>query len=137
MNYLVGIMWVGGPLLVAESSISQELMGGVSLIAIVAGVAAAIFTAKTRAQRDSYRSQVDLANQAADAWKTERDAEVAKAERLALELRTEAQARIAAEARTDIRKIEQQIATNHKDALALFAGIKEVLTEIAANTRER
>lgn len=131
-----GFASLAGALIVASGSVSQEIMGGSALIAILGGIGAAIFTAKTGAERNALRGQVDLQKQAADAWKTERDAEVVKAERLAAELRSEAQARIAAEARTDIRKVESQIAANHADALVLFSGIKDILAQVESNTRK-
>ena len=141
MTYFAGYTWIVGAWLIAASSVSSELLSGAALVAIVGGVAAAIFTAKTHAEKAALLTQVELERGAAEAWKIERDAEVAKADRLAQDLRTEAAARVAAEARTDITRLEQQVVDNHKqtlqnhsDVVQLVGGLRMVLEEIAKNT---
>lgn len=141
MEQFFALTWVFGAAIIASQALSQELTGGVALVAIVSGCAAAIFTAKTRAERNALMTEVGVQRGAAEAWKTERDAEMARAERLALDLRNESAARIVAEARTDITRIEKQAVennaqalSNHHDVLTLVAGLQSLLEQIAQNT---
>ena len=141
MTYVFGYIWIVGAWFVAASTASDRFVSAASLIAIVGGVAAAIFTAKTRTERNALLTQVEIEKGAAEAWKTERDAEVAKAERLAHDLRSEAAARIAAESRTDITRIEKQVVDNHAQMLEnhghviqLVSGLQHLLEQIVENT---
>jgi hypothetical protein len=99
---------------------SRILVGGVALIAVVGGIVAAIYATKRKAE-------LEAANGAAAAWKEERDAEKAKADRLDLALRDEIAARQQAESRTDIRRIEKLCADNHSDVLKILKGLEDAL----------
>lgn len=141
-GWIGGFTWIGASTLIAANSLSENLVSAVSLIAVAGGVAAAVFTAKTRTERNVLATQLSAAEGAAEAWKLERDAEVAKAERLAADLRAESAARVAAEARTDITRIEQQVVDNHKqmlknhsDVIAMVGGLERILEQVAINTK--
>lgn len=91
---------------------------GALLIAIATGVTAAFYGSKSKAERQRLLDALTAAQASGDAWKQELDAQKERADRLAEDLErsiTQTAAlkfqRDEALARTDITRIEEQIAT--------------------------
>lgn len=132
-------VFVGG--IVAATGVQGEVVTGGALIAIVAGIAAAVVNARTRARLEDAYGQIkaaqdtaDLAHAASESWKSEYQAGVVRAERLARDLLAETAARNAAEARTDITRLEEQTAENQAAVIHMLGSIQQVLEVIAEHT---
>jgi predicted secreted Zn-dependent protease len=102
-------------------------IGGV--IALVSGAAGAIYTTRNR-------TELKATQGASVAWREERDAAVAHAERLEKELRDESRRRSTAEARTDISALTAQIALNHRDIIAVLDQIAKAMMSFTGQTAE-
>jgi len=129
MGGLIGAFSAGCSLIFAAQiggAASSILYGTVAAMAIIAGIVSAVYGARTK-------TALEAAKDAASAWKEERDAEVAKAERLTEQLRTESANRKAAEARTDLTRVEAMLVDQHREALAILTAIKDTLQILAAS----
>lgn len=121
MSHILGVTSVAASMLVATAaSASSTLVSGLALIAVIGGVVSAIYTARCRTLLTTERG-------AAKAWREERDAEAAKADRLELALRDAEAARHAAEARTDITRLEKLVTSQHTDLMAILGAVKDSL----------
>jgi hypothetical protein len=122
---------IGGALAAAGLALAatSDLAGTVSrygaVFAFAVAVVAAIYSAKLRTTLEATKGS-------AEAWREERDAEIAKASRLS-ELLREAEAdRRALAARTDLTELRQQIGQQHQDAMEILGAIRTALELIAA-----
>lgn len=131
---LLGGISAGSSVIFAGSLSGAQpvLYSAAAAIAVVGGVASAIYGAKKKAELEGARGALEVSAAAASAWKEEREAEKAKAERLEEQLREETSLRKAAEARTNIKQVEALLIDQHREALAILAAVKDTLQILAA-----
>src|SRR3954468_9108401 len=123
MPLLIGTVWSGatGCLFASALSGATSILYGIGAAAAIVGVlVAAYYVAKNK-------TDLNIARGAATSWESERNAAVAKADRIEEHLREEISLRKVAEARTDIRHLELLISSQHQDAMAVLDAIKDTL----------
>lgn len=122
-----------GALSAASGFLFASALGGATSVLYGIGAAAAIIGVLVAAYYVAKnKTDLNIARGAAASWESERNAAVAKADRLEEQLRDEMAARKVAEARTDLTHLERMVASQHQDVVAVLNAIKDTLQILAA-----
>ena len=119
---------IGSAALVASGS-ALDVHSAVGWVALVSGAAGAIYTTRNRADLAAKNEIVGTLNGEVAVFKQ-------KIERLEVDLRDEQARRAAAEARTDIRKIEELIVENQRQTTGILGTLAVAIDRLSGAIEE-